>query len=298
MKENDKGRGGLQQSFLTGVIALVFLLVGYQTALLVHRAAVLKIAANRDEPDTVYVYVPTENSSLEVAVQATDVLQAPTSVRKSSSHTLRAQTVRRNLPNQSVQVFRFNPNTASVEELCMLGFSQRQAESIDAYRRKGGRFYRKSDFAKSYVVSDSVYRRLEKYIDIPLLDLNEADSAALDALPGIGGWYASKIIEYRNLLGGYSRKEQLMEIYRFDQQKYNALEDLVTIKEPYLYPLWTVPADSLRKHPYIGNCQIANAIVLFREHNPQEKWTIDNLRSHGIISSKSAERMALCVQNK
>ena len=60
MKDKEKERGGLQQSFLTGVIALVFLLVGYQTALMVHRAAVVKIAANRDEPDTVFVYVEPE----------------------------------------------------------------------------------------------------------------------------------------------------------------------------------------------------------------------------------------------
>lgn len=169
MKEKEKGRGGLQQSFLTGVIALVFLLVGYQTALLVHRAAVVKIAANRDEPDTVFVYVQGDQSAVE---------------HKTSSHTLRAQNVRSNLPYKSPQTFRFNPNTVSVEDLCKLGFSRKQAEAIDAYRRKGGRFHRKSDFAKSYVVSDSVYRRLEKFIDIPLLDLNKADSAALDALPG------------------------------------------------------------------------------------------------------------------
>ena len=52
MKEKiEKGRG-----YLTGVIAVVFLIIGYQTALFVHQAAVMKIAANRDEPDTVYVY--------------------------------------------------------------------------------------------------------------------------------------------------------------------------------------------------------------------------------------------------
>ena len=281
MKEKEKGRRGLQQSFLTGVIALVFLLVGYQTALLVHRAAVVKIAANRDEPDTVFVYVQGDQATVE---------------HKTSSHTLRAQNVRSNLPYKSPQTFPFNPNTASVEDLCKLGFSRKQAESIDAYRRKGGRFHRKSDFAKSYVVSDSIYSRLEAFIDIPLVDINVADSAALDDLPGIGGWYASKIIEYRTLLGGYSRKEQLLEIYRFDQQKYDALEDLVTIKEPYVYPLWNLPADSLRMHPYIGNHQTANAIVLFRDHNTQESWTIDNLRSHGVISSETAARLAVCVQ--
>ena len=298
MKDKEKERGGLQQSFLTGVIALVFLLVGYQTALMVHRAAVVKIAANRDEPDTVFVYVepeiPVEESGGQID-SAREANQGLRTVRRNSHHSSRAQAVRRNVPYPAPESFRFDPNTATVEDFCRLGFTIKQAEAIDAYRKKGGRFRRKSDFAKSYVVSDSIYRRLEQYIDIPLLDLNTADSTALDDLPGIGGWYASRIIKYRSSLGGYSSKEQLLEIYRFDQQKYDALKDLVTIKEPYVYPLWTLPADSLQKHPYIRNYEIARAIVMFREHNPPYAWTVDDLRTAGIISPESARRMAVCV---
>lgn len=298
MKDKEKERGGLQQSFLTGVIALVFLLVGYQTALMVHRAAVVKIAANRDEPDTVFVFVEPEGMPQGSYTEHRDSVGRKPSgtVRRNSHHSSRAQAVRRNVPYPAPESFLFDPNTATVEDFCRLGFTVKQAEAIDAYRKKGGRFRRKSDFAKSYVVSDSIYRRLEQYIDIPLVDLNTADSTALDDLPGIGGWYASKIIEYRNSLGGYSAKEQLMEIYRFDQQKYDALADLVTVSEPYVYPLWTLPADSLQKHPYIRNYEIARAIVMFREHNPPDAWTVDDLRTAGIISPESARRMAVCVQ--
>lgn len=298
MKDKEKERGGLQQSFLTGVIALVFLLVGYQTALLVHRAAVVKIAANRDEPDTVFVYVEQEGVAQRSDSEHMDSVGRKPSgiVRRNAHHSSRAQAVRRNFPYPAPESFRFNPNTATVEDFCRLGFTVKQAEAIDAYRRKGGRFCRKSDFAKSYVVSDSIYRRLEQYIDIPLLDLNTADSTALDDLPGIGGWYASKIIEYRNSLGGYSSKEQLMEIYRFDQQKYDALSDLVTVTEPYLYQLWTLPADSLRKHPYIRNYETAKAIVMFRDHTPPDSWTIENLRTAGIINSDLALKLSRVVR--
>mgnify|MGYP003306325315 FL=1 len=280
-------------SAVAGVIALVFLIIGYQTALFVHRAAVAEIAANRDTPDTVFVYMERGNEDSEKGI--------PYKVerRRSPRHPA-AEAVRSNLPTRNVESFSFNPNTVSIDDLCRLGFTLKQAQSIDSYRKKGGRFRRKSDFAKSFVVSDSVYKRLEPYIDIPLLDLNQADSAAFDGLPGIGGWYASKMIEYRKKLGGYSYKEQLMEIWKFDKEKFDALSDLIVISPEHMtpYPLWTLPADSLRLHPYIGNYETARAIVLFRDNSPKSSWTVEELAEAGILSGAAASRLSRCIIEK
>ena len=194
-----------------------------------------------------------------------------------------------------MESFRFNPNTVSVEDLIRLGFSEKQAQAIDNYRAKGGRFRRKADFAKSFVVADSVFRRLEPFIDIPRVDLNRADSAALDALPGIGPYYAAKIVGYRAELGGYSYPEQLMDLYRFDREKYDALQDLVFCSKPAPYALWTLPADSLRKHPYIHSRQVARAIVLFRENTPREDWTVQALSAAGILPEEDGRRLSRCV---
>lgn len=297
MESSEKKKSGLSESFVIGVIAIVFLIIGYQTALFIHRAAVMKITANRDEPDTVYVRIPMSRDSTagrsesEISGEETEI------VRSYASHSRRAQTVRTNVPRKTVETFRFDPNTASVEDLCRLGFSPKQAQSIDNYRKKGGRFRRKEDFAKSYVVADSIFRRLEAYIDIPLVDLNVADSAAFDALPGIGGWFATKMIEHRKALGGYSYKEQLMDIYRFDQEKFDGLKDLVTVspENAVPYPLWTLPADSLRAHPYIRNLETAKAIVLYRETTPPDRWTIEALHQAGILSTDSATRLSRCA---
>lgn len=287
-----KGKAGLSESFIIGVIALVFLIVGYQTAMFIHNAAVIEIAANRDEPDTVYVF-----SGPNGSVSAEAAPEEKVTVRKNASHSPRVEQVRHNLPYRKVENFRFDPNTVSVEDLCRLGFTRKQAESIENYRKKGGRFRRKTDFSKSFVVSDSVYRRLEPFINIPLVDLNVADSAALDALPGIGGWFAMKILEYGRSLGGYSYKEQLMDIYRFDKEKYDALSDLVTVAAEHVvpYPLWTLPADSLRHHPYIGDYETARAVVLFRENNDPGQWTVTNLAKAGILTMEKAEKMSGCA---
>jgi hypothetical protein len=146
-------------------------------------------------------------------------------------------------------------------------------------------------------VSDTVYQRLEPFIDIPLLDLNLADSSDFDALPGIGGWFASKMVAHREALGGYSYKEQLMDIWKFDSLKYEALSDLVTVSVENVrpYPLWTLPADSLKNHPYIDSFETARSIVLYRENNPVSAWTIQKLSAAGILSESAAERLSRCM---
>ena len=319
MKRSESKRPS--ESFILGVVALVFLIIGYQTAMFVYKAAVTKIAANRDEPDTVFIYQPlvdassgtiSASSSTDLPVKTSGgqsfnaeksgksfsyAQSSQTAVRKNAPHSPVAEAVRKNLPRRKVESFRFDPNTASEDELCRLGFSPKQARSIINYREKGGKFRRPEDFAKSFVVSDSIYRRLEAYIDIPQLDLNLADSAAFDALPGIGGWFASKMVEYRTRLGGYSYKEQLMDIWKFDQEKFDALADLVTVSPEYMtpYPLWTLPADSLRRHPYIRNYETARAIVMFRENTPQEKLTMVALIDAGILSPDYALKFSRCL---
>ena len=53
-KDRKKG-SSLPGSFTVGAIALVFLIIGYQAAVFIHHAATVKLAADRDRPDTVYV---------------------------------------------------------------------------------------------------------------------------------------------------------------------------------------------------------------------------------------------------
>lgn len=214
-------------------------------------------------------------------------------IRRNASHSPETDAVLASSGRRRVESFTFDPNTISLSDLQRLGFSERQAQSIINYREKGGRFRRPSDFAKSYVVADSVFQRLEPYIRIPKIDLNSADSTALVSLPGIGPYYAARIIEHRTRLRGFSYPEQLMDINRFDQEKYDALKDLVTVGPSEPYPLWTLPEDSLKLHPYIDG-ETAHGIVLYREHNPRDRWTVAGLRAAGVLRPSDADRLARC----
>jgi len=217
-----KNSGGSSSVFKIGAISLSFLILGYQIALFVHRTSVLRVESLRDSPDTVYI-VSERNSPVEYGEK--NILKSDT-VRRFASHSPEVQMIRER--TRKVESFRFDPNTVSSEELQLLGFSPKQASSIINYRNKGGRFSRKSDFAKSFVVSDSIYKRLEPFIVIPPVDINSADSAKLDALPGIGPYFVKKILEYREEHGGFSSTDQLMDIKYFDREKYDAIADLIT----------------------------------------------------------------------
>jgi len=48
------------------------------------------------------------------------------------------------------------------------------------------------------------------------IDINQADSTAWVALPGIGPGFAKRILAFRERLGGFCMPEQLMEVYGID----------------------------------------------------------------------------------
>ena len=287
-----KEKTSLPGSFTVGAVALVFLIIGYQAAVFIHHAATVKLAANRDRPDTVYVVDSALAESL--VKQAGLPEEGPVVVRKNAKRSEYAVAARDKAVPRRVESFRFNPNTISIEDLQRLGFSEKQAQAIDNYRLKGGRFRRPADFAKSYVVADSVYKRLEQYIEIPKLDLNKADSTALLDLPGIGPWFAGRIVSYRESLYGYSSIDQLLDIKNFSEERLQGIRDLVVLSKPSPYPLWTLPEEELKKHPYISNAE-AHGIVLYREHNKKEALSVEGLLRAGVISEQHARKLEGCA---
>ena len=393
-----KKDSGLTASFVTGAIALVFLVIGFQVALFVNKAAVTHIVAHRDHPDTVYVlpewadgggssgaddtpddpvgevFVRDEGfargegatggtgqrvgwragwraGSAEQRTGSAERRAGGTGQRAGSAgqrvgsaeqrtgsaeqragsagqrvgSTRRQEsgdkqragttgqraaisgqrTVRRNAQHSAsargvwekaerkVESFPFNPNTVSVEDLQRLGFSAKQAQSIENYRLKGGRFRRPADFAKSYVVADSIFQRLRPFIRIPRLDINRADSTALLDLPGIGPYFAGKVVQYRERLGGYSCPEQLMEIYHFDADKYDGLKDLITCSAAAPFPIWTATEEQLAQHPHISRAE-AHSIILYRQHHSPADCTLDGIIAAGILSPDHASGLARC----
>jgi DNA uptake protein ComE-like DNA-binding protein len=98
------------------------------------------------------------------------------------------------------------------------------------------------------------------------VDLNSADSAGLEALPGIGPVLSARIIKYRNLLGGYAAVEQLREVYGLRDSTFHIISGMVTADSLAVVKININTADfrALVRHPYLERYEV-QAILKFRE---------------------------------
>ena len=184
------------------------------------------------------------------------------------------QQMDRSVAENKITPFIFDPNTLSSEQWSRLGLNDWQIRVIKNYEAKGGKFYKKEDFKRMFCISPSEYEILEPYISIQeqksgnadhkpevkeikkriLVDLNSADSVTLLTLYGIGPSYAKRIIKYRNLLGGFYDKSQLLEVYGFDQDRLNKIDAYCEVNPDGIKKINinTVRTEDLKRHPYMG----------------------------------------------
>jgi DNA uptake protein ComE-like DNA-binding protein len=113
---------------------------------------------------------------------------------------------------------------------------------------------------------------------VKVLDINSADSMALLDLTGIGPSYARRIIKYREMLGGFAFRGQLMEVYGMDSARLNGFAGEIRIDTSRLRKLDINRATfkELLAHPYLDYDQV-KAIARFRDRrgvlvSPGELW--------------------------
>lgn len=237
-----------------------------------------------------------------------DIYRIIKPIRLDPDFALREEEIHRFLANQSKatnsisitedilyepEYFPFNPNELTLDEGKRLGLSDYQTRMIHNYVAKGGRFYFKEDFAKIYAINEQDFKRLSPYINLEgrnnlesiakpsisepvftkpasqlLIELNATDSLELQELRGIGPVFASRIIRFRDLIGGFYASSQLLEVYGMDEERYgnmqaNIYADSTKVKKININ---TVSYQELSRHPYISPKQ-ANVIVQYRNQH-------------------------------
>lgn len=207
------------------------------------------------------------------------------------------------------ELFNFNPNFASVQELETLGFPSPLARRIDNYRSKRGKFFIKSDLLKIYGLDSSLYVKLYPYIELPesrntkrvantletkpeikppvrtKFDLNQADTAQLIRLYGIGPTLSQRIVNYRNRLGGFTSMVQLHEVYGLDSAAVSELEKASFITEefqPQKIAINEATEKELAAHPYI-TYNLAKAITTYRFQHGNFQ-SIEDLKKIALVN--------------
>jgi len=182
---------------------------------------------------------------------------------------------------QTVEYFDFNPNTLNDEGWMKLGFSQKQVEIIRKYVDKGGIFLKKEDLKKLYVIDETKYADLEPYIRIEetknksektgehtKVDINNLSADEMKKYGRFWQYNAERIVKYRNLLGGFYKKEQLLEVYGVKKQYYDKIANDIIIdkSKPEKINVNFAEVSELGRHPYIS-WQNAEKIIEFRNKN-------------------------------
>ena len=241
-----------------------------------------------------------------------DSTESTTQQKDSSQSRTNKNYIYANYAPKKVERFTFDPNTADSTQLLRLGLQDWQVRNIYKYRAAGGIYRKPLDFAKLYGLTVKQYRELEPYIRIssdympaatlandkesftrkepkdsvtyqrPIkiketehIVLNTADTTSLITIPGIGPYYARKIIQYGNRLGGYVSVDQLDEIDDFPTEAKKYL--VINNPSPKKLNINQLSLNELKRHPYINFYQ-AKAISDYR-------------RLHGSIHSLNELRL-------
>lgn len=212
----------------------------------------------------------------------------------------------------------FDPNKADSIELSRLGLSDYVVRNILKYRRKGGRFSTVESFSRIYGLQPEQFEVLKPYIRISepkkiapkrvdsiaprkgvekkvfkypegtLVDVNLADTTELKKIPGIGSGIAKAIVSYRNRLGGFYSLEQLSEIEYITP----TLTEWFKLEDPKVRPLKINDAslEVLRAHPYLNFYQ-AKTIVEHRRKKGKIK-SLSQLSLYEEFTEKDLERLS------
>lgn len=204
-----------------------------------------------------------------------------------------------------IRLFEFDPNEVTVDQMMDLGIPRFLANRIQNFRSKGGRFRNKEDLLKIYDFPATLYKSLEVYIVIkstpeninrkntdrrevgqekiqsPVkktqkqgtdrFDLNTADSLQLISIRGIGPVLSSRILKYRQSLGGFHHIEQLKEVYNLDSVAIRELEknSFIGASVKKLNINQSTQSELLR-HPYLRGKRKETGVLLnyIQHHGP------------------------------
>ncbi|MBA2329575.1 MAG: helix-hairpin-helix domain-containing protein [Flavisolibacter sp.] len=213
---------------------------------------------------------------------------------------------------ENYSLFTFDPNTLTVEGWKKLGLKERTIKTIQNYVTKGGRFYKPEDLKKIWGLDIIFYERVKDYIVIPqkekpifqtaynnlkpekkflVVNINTADTTSLIALPGIGPKLSSRIIAFREKLGGFYSIDQIAETYGLPDSTFQKIKKHLVADPDHIKKINinTATKEQIRSHPYF-DWNLANAIVEYRNQHGMYK-SIDEVKKIILITETTFHKI-------
>ena len=193
----------------------------------------------------------------------------------------------------------FGIDTVGVNYLRLIGFSTRQAEALIRYREQGDGIHSMNELRDCYAVSEEMADSLEHFVVLTprdphqgLVEINSADSARLRSVRGIGEKTVVAVLEYRKLLGGFVRKEQIAELKCVTSENFDKISKQIYCDSCNISKIDInfAPASQFEHHPYMSRRAI-KLIVETRES--KGGWnSIEEMQEDSIFTKEQAKAIA------
>lgn len=234
-----------------------------------------------------------QDSSLEYTVEELDEVEKQIQDSKTSR---KKKYSKKKKERYTVPQAAFDPNEYALSDWIKLGLSEKQANVVIRFTQHG--IYSNEELQKIFVISDELFGLIKDSTFYPvrpkknsafsptvnrrsekIVQLNVATQDELIELSGIGDYYAKKIIEYREKLGGFHSQEQLLELWKFTPEKLAKIKDQLLVSgELQKININQASYEELFKHPYVSS-KVANSIVKMRSQRDGYKNLEDLLDS-------------------
>lgn len=165
----------------------------------------------------------------------------------------------------------------------------RYSDSLDSLEKAGFRLV--SSPLPTFNPQDTIRKSTSEVVKtrINRLSFSEADSVTLQIVPGIGAATASRIIKYRERLGGFHTKDQLKEVFGLKPEVIDGIWEYFDFDPGITKKLKinTLELEQLSKHPYIS-FQEAKVLIAFRKQhgpysNPQDILKIKIFKEEWVM---------------
>lgn len=218
------------------------------------------------------------------------------------------------------ELFYFDPNTISAEGWKKLGLRDKTIATLMNYRNKGGKFREAADIKKIWGLFPDEAARLMPFVNIASIDkgyqtgsknysndfsrpatytprsyepvsINDSDTSAWIALPGIGSKLSQRIINFRDKLGGFYSIDQVGETFGLADSTFQKIKPFLQLSGPVKkININNATEEEFKNHPYI-RWQLGNALFQYRIQHGAYK-NIADIRKIMIVDENSYRKLS------